>query len=215
MNTSSETLKTSIIDNGIQGLKESFAPDTRLDYRFLPVNQPFEPDLTDTDLLIVPNGSDHLAMLEAKPRVQQLLDRGGALFCFDGWFTDWVPGNRWVMDNGKATRDIRYRVADDPTGLMRDLDIDEFTFHHGISGWWSCGYIEAAPGAWVLLEDTWGRPILVLDRVSTAGTLFLSASGPLPLGRDPEYALNRLYCRAIDLVLFERQAQTGDSDPRT
>ena len=205
MNAPIQPLKTSIVDNGIQGLREGFVPDTRLAYHFLPITQPFEPDLSDTDLLIVPNGSDHLAMLKAKLQVQQLLDGGGALFCFDGWFTDWVPGNRWVMDNIRTTQDIRYRVGNDPTGLMRDLDIDEFNFHHGISGWWSCGYIEAAPEAWILLEDTRGRPILVLDRISTAGTIFLSASGPLPLGKDPEFALNRLYCRAIDLVLLERR----------
>jgi hypothetical protein len=51
--------------------------------------------------VVVPNGSDHVAMQRAAGAVRGHLDGGGALFCFDGWFTPWVPGNRWVMDNSR------------------------------------------------------------------------------------------------------------------
>ena len=67
----------------------------------------------------------------------------------------------------------------DPHGLLQGLDLDQLNFSHGMSGWWACGYIQAAPGADVLLADTWQRPIVVLDEVSTAGRMLLTASGPL------------------------------------
>jgi hypothetical protein len=83
------------------------------------------------------------------------------------------------MDNSRATRDVRYRVRDDRRGLTAGVPLDHLNFSHGMSGWWACGYIEPAPGADVVLEDTWGRPIMVLDEATTAGAMLLTASGPL------------------------------------
>lgn len=178
-----------VVSNGLEGLRECFpsgaicgdlVPEgVCVDYNFQEVTADFRLDLTGADLLIVPNGSDHVAMLGVRDQVRAFLDAGGAVFCFDGWFTDWLPGHRWRHDNSQATRDIRYRVATDRHGLFDGIDLDPFIFHHGISGWWACGFIEPAAGADVLLEDTWGRAMVVLDETTTPGLLALTASGPL------------------------------------
>lgn len=172
-------IQAAIISNGITGLDHFFRSNDHVNYRMEPITSRFDPDFSGDDLVIVPNGSDHIAMLRIRDRIRDLLESGRGVMCFDGWFTDWVPGNRWVMDNQKPTRDVRYRVRTDRHGLFDGVDVDHLTFSHGISGWWACGYIEPHPDADVLLEDTWGRAVIVLDEVSTPGTMILTASGPL------------------------------------
>jgi hypothetical protein len=38
-------------------------------------------------------------MSKIKDKVANFLNDGKALFCFDGWFTNWVPNNQWIMSN--------------------------------------------------------------------------------------------------------------------
>ncbi|SDX63931.1 hypothetical protein [Hymenobacter psychrophilus] len=172
-------LQALLISNGLQGLEKYYVSNELVQYTICPVTRDFAPDLTPYDLLVVPNGSDHVAMLKIKEQVRAFLAAGKALMCCDGFFTAWVPGNQWVMDNSRRTLDLRYTPGPDAHGLLENLDLDELNFSHGMSGWWSCGYIQAAPGAEVLLADTWQRPIVVLDEVSTPGRMLLTASGPL------------------------------------
>ena len=60
-----------------------------------------------------------------------------------------------------------------------------------------------APGADVLLRDTWQRPMVVLDEVSTAGRMLLTASGPLAdvsYAGESDTAPVRLYRNFIHLL---------------
>lgn len=202
-----EALKAAVVDNGIIGLHGQFVSNEAVQYSFLKVTGDFDPDLSLFDLLIVPNGSDHIAMMRIKENVASFLASGKALCCLDGWFTPWIPNNRWVMDNSKKSIELRYFPQTDPQELLKGVDIQQLIFSHGISGWWSCGYIEQAPQACVVLEDTWQRPIIVLDEQSTAGTIFLTASGPLGDGSyattdddSSNNALSKLYHNFIQFL---------------
>jgi len=173
-------INAKVISNGIVGLDEHmFRPNELVTYDFEEITENFDPLLEGYDLLIVPNGSDQVAMLKIKDKVRAFLDRGNTLFCFDGWFTNWIPGNRWIMDNSKKTIDIRYKLETDRYNFFKGVDVKSLNFSHGISGWWACGYIEPARGADVVMSDTWDRPLIVLDEVSTNGTMILTASGPV------------------------------------
>ena len=168
-----------VVSNGIGGVAH-YKSGADVHYDVVEVTRNFDPCLTPYDLVIVPNGSDHVAMLKIRDKVRAFLDEGKAMMCFDGWFTNWLPGNRWIHDNSKATKDVRHFAKTDRHGLLNGVDLARFDHEkHGMSGWWACGYIESAPGADVVVEDTWQRPLVVLDEVTTAGTLFLTASGPL------------------------------------
>jgi len=82
------------------------------------------------------------------------------------------------MDNTKKTIDVRIKIRDDRHGMGTHFEVEHLNFSHGIAGWWACGYIEAAEGATVFLEDTWGRPLVVIDEQTTPGLMVLTASGP-------------------------------------
>jgi len=167
-----------IISNGIEGLASLYQPNADIHYDWAEVGPHFDPDLSGYDLLIVPNGTDHVAMYRIRDRVRAFLDAGGTLFCFDGWFTDWVPGHRWLMDNTQKSMEVRYKIKDDPYGLVGQFRAEDLNFSHGISGWWSCGYIEPAAQSTVFLEDTWGRALVVIDDSTTNGLMVLTASAP-------------------------------------
>ncbi|MEL6845814.1 MAG: hypothetical protein AAFP02_21620, partial [Bacteroidota bacterium] len=102
---------------------------------------------------------------------------------------------------------VRYSLQEDPYHFFQDVNLNSLIYSNGISGWWACGYIEPALQAKVILEDTWGRAIMVLDEVSTAGKIVMTASGPLS---DKTYAttddafseadLARLYQNLLHIV---------------
>jgi len=196
-------LQALLISNGLVGLEKYYVSNELVHYTTCLITRDFNPDLMPYDLLVVPNGSDHVAMLKIKDQVADFLAAGKALMCCDGFFTAWVPGSQWVMDNAHRTQDMRYAAGSDRHGLLRNLDLDELNFSHGMSGWWACGYLQAAPGAEVLLADTWQRPIVVLDEVSTPGRMLLTASGPLAdatYAGHPERALVTLYRNFLHLI---------------
>lgn len=197
-------LRIAYIDNGIEGLAKTFRPRANLDYQALPVTRDFAPDLAGYDVLVVPNGSDQIAMAKIADRVAAFVAGGGALFCFDGWLTDWVPGYRWIADRDTPTRAVRYQWGDDPADLAAGVDINELIYMDGISGWWACGYLKATHGqaAPALITDTWQRTMAVWDTTTTPGVLFLTASGPLGeygLDQGPN-SLARLFQNALAAV---------------
>ncbi|ARN78800.1 hypothetical protein BST97_12815 [Nonlabens spongiae] len=172
-------IKAAVISNGLEGLHHQFNSIEEVNYDILTIDAHFDPDLDLYDVLVVPNGSDHIALFKIKDKIKSFLDQGKALICVDGWFTRWIPGNQWIMDNTKKTIDVRYKIKNDRYGIFEDVDINSFIYSHGISGWWACGYIDAAPEADIVVEDTWNRPIIVLDEHTTNGLIFMTASGPL------------------------------------
>ena len=75
---------------------------------------------------------------------------------------------------------MRHHLGTDRHGLFAGVDLARFDHnHHGISGWWACGFIEPAKGADAVLLDTWDRALVVLDETSTPGLILATASGPL------------------------------------
>lgn len=168
-----------VVANAATGLARAFPASPRVRYTLAPAGPDLQADLSRADVLIVPNGSDHTALLSIDKQVRAFLDEGGMLFCFDGWTTDWIPGHRWVDGDGEKAADVRYSVRTDRYGLLHGVNLNDFQFSHGVGGWWASGYIEAAPEAEVLLEDAQERAIIVLDEATTNGSMFLTANGPL------------------------------------
>lgn len=128
-------LQVAVVDNGIHGLRDDFIDSGAVRYRFEPITPDWRPDFPE-GVVIVPNGSDHVAMYRARRSIEVVLARGGAVLCFCGCYTLWLPGTVWVHDNTRANRDVRYRVVNDPLGLMDGVDPACLsTEAHGISGW--------------------------------------------------------------------------------
>ncbi|MFO0820915.1 MAG: hypothetical protein U1A77_23415 [Pirellulales bacterium] len=172
-------LKGLVIDNGI-GAVDSFPSQPPWRMESVKTGPDFELRRRDCQLLIVPNGCDHVALWRVRHEIRQFLDDGGSLFCFCGWFTAWVPGNRWVHDNTHPTREARHFPRPDPRKLLDQVDLAPLDHNsHGISGWWACGYIETQDMNNALIVDAWGRPLVVADETTTRGFMFLTASGPL------------------------------------
>lgn len=202
--TKTRRLQGVVVSNGI-GVETAYLGETLVDFRVAEVGAEFALDLDDTDVLLIPNGCDHVALHRKSSSIRAFLDRGGTLICSDGWVAPWIPGNEWVMDNDYRTIDVRYHIREDRYGVMDGVDVDALTFRNGISGWWACGYINAAPGADIILVDSWDRPIIVVDTVTTRGVIALTASGPIgPWGDSDKcasgIATTRLYKNFLKLA---------------
>lgn len=80
-------LQALLISNGLVGLESYYVSNEQVRYTTCLITKDFDPDLMPYDLLVVPNGSDHVAMLKIKDKVRDFLDQGRALVCCDGFFT--------------------------------------------------------------------------------------------------------------------------------
>lgn len=168
-----------VVSNGI-GAELAYPSTSEICFDVVQVVPNLALNLDIYDLLVVPNGADHVAMFRNRDKVRDFLRQGKSLACFCGWFMDWIPGNRWIHDNSHPTKQMRHFKGADSLGLLSGVDLSRLDHNqHGISGWWSCGYIQSSQGAETLIYDTWGRSIVVIDQASTAGLMFLTASGPI------------------------------------
>ena len=172
-------LKALVVSNGI-GAEEAYPSIPEIEYVTVQIGPGFKIDVEGFNVLVVPNGTDHVALYRNREAIKEFLDRGHLLLCFCGWCFDWVPGNRWIHDNTKATKDVRHFAGNDRWNLLEGVDLAELDHNrHGISGWWACGYIEPAKVATPLIYDTWNRALVVVDDRTTNGCMILTASGPV------------------------------------
>lgn len=201
-------LKGLVVGNGI-GSEQYYPNRNEISYTVQQIDARFALQLDGYDVLIIPNGTDHVALYRERQTIRRFLEQGKVLLCCCGWFLDWVPGNRWIHDNSKPTRDMRHIGGRDPLGLLQNVDLAKLdTNEHDISGWWACGFIEPAAGADVVLHDTWGRAVIVSDSVSTPGLMILTASGPIGDSSAFGYSagpIQRLYENFIQAVITRQQ----------
>lgn len=202
-------LTAALIHNGVHGTERHFADTAQLRYRVERVGRAWRPDFSNDDLVVVPNGADHVALYAARTAIDAVLSRGGAVLCFCGCFTPWLPGAVWIHDNSRPNREVRYRVTADPLGLMDGVDPARLsTEPHGISGWWACGFLRTVHSSSVVLMDTWQRPVLIADTLSTPGLIVATASGPLG-DSDPAMSSGegplRLYRNIIRAVIARKR----------
>jgi len=202
-------LNALVIDNGL-GAEKAYRDTDVVRFTTARTGPGFDPRLEDYELLVVPNGCDHVAMHRIRDKVRDFLHAGKALFCFDGWVTDWIPGHRWRHENSKPTRELRHIAGDDSLGLLRGVHVPAMDENaHGIIGWWYCGYIEPAPQAEVLIRDPFGRAVVVADDRSTPGFIFLTASGPLGDYGDGASPHARLYHNLLDYPVKSHRGCTA------
>lgn len=147
------------------------------------------PDLPDSDLsrfdgVIVPERMHRAALQAARPRLLDVLDRGGTLVVFgeqsvygeqpEGWLPGvaWEhrPTNYWWWLDPQAPRPL---VAADPDHpLLAWAPLAQTTWHHhGV--FWPPEHAETVIAA----RD--GGSVLYLDRASTPGTLIAATLDPM------------------------------------
>jgi hypothetical protein len=141
-------------------------------------------DLSEYDGVIVPERLHAGRLHAARPRLLEVLDRGGTVMLFgeqsvcarhpQGWLPglDWEhrPTNYWWWLQPGATSGLQAHHPDHD--LWRHLTLDDATWHqHGI--------YRAPAGADVLISTDEGAAILYIDHVSTPGILIVAALDPM------------------------------------
>jgi hypothetical protein len=82
------------------------------------------------------------------------------------------------------------------------VDIQDLIYSHKMSGWWSCGYINAGEQAEVIARYL-ERPIVVLMKINERNN-FLTASAPLgDIGMtNTNYNLNNSLAQLYQNIVF-------------
>lgn len=175
-------MNIAVLDNGIGYIPEIYNAGKYPAHSFtiIPALSLGQTDLSGYDMFIAPNGTDHVALFRNREKIRTLLDRGGALLCFCGWTTDWIPGSTWGMQYNIPLRTYEITFPNPDHPLLHGISLDEVNISNGKRGFWVCGHINAASDAEILMVNNLNEPVMILDEKSTAGTIVATASGPLP-----------------------------------
>jgi len=73
-----------VIDTGLSWIGACYPATAAIDFSLLPARSAHTSDLHRHDWVVVPNGSDHVALWRARSAVSSVLERGGVLICGDG-----------------------------------------------------------------------------------------------------------------------------------
>jgi hypothetical protein len=159
---------------------------TRPQYaRHLTAGLLYLPELADTDLtgcdgLVVPERMHRGLLTRAADRILALLDAGGTVITFSGGepLPEFLPGVAWEHRPTnfwwwlEAGADLGLHSPDPQHPLFAQLTLRDCTWHHH-------GVLDPPEGAEVLVALPEGEALLYVDRVSTPGTLVVSALDPL------------------------------------
>ncbi|HET9442584.1 MAG TPA: hypothetical protein VFO65_04630 [Acidimicrobiales bacterium] len=141
-------------------------------------------DLSGYDGLIVPERLHAGRQQASRPRLLEVLGRGGTVVLFGdqtvyadqprGWLpgVDWQhrPTNYWWWRQPGADSGLRPHHPAHP--LWRHLTLEDATWHqHGV--------FHPPPGAEVLISTDDGGAVLYVDRHSTPGTLVVTSLDPM------------------------------------
>lgn len=175
-------MRIAVLDNGIGYIPAAYSPERLAGHSvtIIPALALGSANLNDYDMFIAPNGTDHEALYRNRQAVRSLLDNGGAVLCFCGWNTDWIPGARWQMQMNIPLRTYEITFPNPEHPLLAGVCIDEVNISNGKRGFWTCGHIETSGNADVLMVNNLNEAVFIVDENTTNGCIIATASGPLP-----------------------------------
>ncbi|WP_127782950.1 hypothetical protein [Rhodococcus sp. X156] len=141
-------------------------------------------DLSDATLgphqvLVIGSNVDQEHLARRRGVVRRFLDAGKVVIFCGHLNQDWLPGARH-FEPVIPPRRKNYKVteaADHP--VFRGVALEHMSERRGVAGFFARGHHPVPDGAEVLVRLVGGQPVTYVDRVSTAGTIFVHATGDL------------------------------------
>jgi hypothetical protein len=129
--------------------------------------------------LVVPGLADQEFLLEQRHLIRAWLDAGGVLAFSGQLFRPWLPGGRpFVPTTVRSFRDYAVRIVCSHP-VFDGVTDDDLTFRKGVAGFFARGHHPVPEGAEVLVRLSGGEPVVYIDRVTTAGTMFVHAGNDI------------------------------------
>jgi|GEM_PF-137807 len=141
-------------------------------------------DLSDESLaahriLVIGSNVDQEHLARRRDVIRRFLDAGKVLIFCGHLNQDWLPGARHfepALPRRRASYVVT-EVADHP--VFAGVELSHMTERRGVAGFFARGHHPVPDGAEPLVHLVGGRPVTYVDRVSTAGTIFVHATGDL------------------------------------
>ncbi|MCJ0907446.1 hypothetical protein [Rhodococcus sp. ARC_M6] len=130
-------------------------------------------------VLVVASNVDQIHLTRIRDVIRRFLDAGKVVI-FNGHLDqDWLPGAQYFEPVLPKTRRLYVvtEVADHP--IFEGVDKGHMTERKGVAGFFARGHHPVPEGADILVRLIGGQPVTYIDRVSTAGTILVHATGDL------------------------------------
>ncbi|MFE4501075.1 hypothetical protein ACFRFQ_14550 [Rhodococcus sp. NPDC056743] len=135
--------------------------------------------LASHSVLVISSNVDQVHLARNRDVIRRFLDAGKVVI-FNGHLDqDWLPGARHFEPVLPKTRSL-YVVTDVVEHPIFDgVDKRHMTERKGVAGFFARGHHPVPDGAEVLVRLIGGQQVTYIDRVSTAGTILVHATGDL------------------------------------
>lgn len=135
--------------------------------------------LESHSVLVISSNVDQIHLTRIRDVIRRFLDAGKVVI-FNGHLDqDWLPGARHFEPVLPKTRSLYVvtDIADHP--IFEGVDKEHVTERKGVAGFFARGHHPVPGGAEILVRLIGGQPVTYIDRVSTAGTILVHATGDL------------------------------------
>lgn len=141
-------------------------------FRTVPLSALAAFDLERHDVVVVPRSCDPDALYARRHQFARFLDRGGIAVAFGESPLPWLPGLRWMPE---SPEEVLLPPVVHPHPLVDGIAAEELWWHRD-ERWCQHGHLLAPKGAEPLVSNAAGEAWAYVDRVSTAGTILVSAN---------------------------------------
>ena len=154
-------------------------------------------DLVNTDLskykcMIIAGMVDQDFLAEEKHLIEQFLQDGKLLCFFGNLITGWIPGQQpYEVQEIRWHGDYDLTIEKDHP-IFDGVKVEEMTSKMGVKGIFARGSHPAPPNAEILLTLPGNKPVTLIDRHSTNGTIFMHSGSTFfhTTGMNPKKGLS-------------------------
>jgi len=152
----------------------------KFDYTYLDYYELPNADLSPYICMIITGSVDQEFMMKHKAIIRDFLDSGKVVVFGGHLFRSWLPGaGHFIPRTIHEHWDYHITPVNPDHPFFAGVELHELTYRKGVAGFYARGHHPMPQGAEALLQLPGGEPTMYIDRVSTQGTLLVSAGATL------------------------------------
>ncbi|MGE7092889.1 hypothetical protein ACQKII_15825 [Lysinibacillus sp. NPDC048646] len=169
-------------------------------------------DLSEVDVLIIPNFIDQEFLYRQREKIAAFLAEKKIVIYCGHLFREWLPGCGPFMP--QLIRNYKdYEVfPTEQSVIFKGVTTADMTFKKGVAGFFARGYHHPPAYAEILLTFANGKPVTYADRCSTNGTILVHAGRDLLGYADENKSTDRIRPQFLAWLEAEVRALKEDGE---
>ncbi|PAF42380.1 aspartate/tyrosine/aromatic aminotransferase [Helicobacter sp. 11S02596-1] len=133
--------------------------------------------LESFEAIIIPTSIDEIYLSKHATYIENFLENGKIVVSFAQNFLPWLPGNNLYIPSEIPIKDREVKISSHP--IFQGVSQYDLNYRRGVKGFFNRGYFHPPKHAQIILEDSEGRCVAYIDRLTTKGVILSTAGADL------------------------------------